>query len=763
VIQLLSALEGEPYPLEVVVFRGFMTVGGFSMREGIKSVGVALTGLLLGASLVSTAEIPVTLSLADGGQEPVAAMLRASMPDKPQQGEASVAVVVPGRDTFNAGAGSVWKLRLEAEGHWGPESLFTVESGRPIELVLYPAGTLTGKLSMPRGDALPKEISARFEQAAGAKAARRIPQGIVQCPVTGDEFRCAVPAGKLDVRLRAKGYVSHFRWALDVPRAKTVALGTLELRPGGSVVGRVEAPGGEVQGTRVEVVPLQASHAAGPAEEVKQERLALSGEADARGFFHLVGVPPGMYRVVARSPNLGETVHEPVQVMLNVETEVRERLVLKKPSMLEVSVTPRVDPLGKPWRIELMEINTARSAFRPAGHGVLSEEGTWRKSGIPQGRYTLFIKDADGSRWLSEEIEVGGGREAVHRTLDAVTVDGTVTLAGDPLAATLWFGGRHGPRNIRMLTDEQGAFTGVLPAAGPWNVEVESLDPQFSRLVEVEVSSEGRVEIDLPNRKVQGEVVDAETRKPAHTVVILTKTDERRPPSQARTDDKGAFSFLGLAEGGYVLQAFSGDGMRSSAPHQVEIGREREPAPVTLELRGKRSLAGRVVTAQGPVPGARVSGYPSAGGVPSSNVALAAQTDVEGRFELSVPTDADEIQLTVMPPGFALKATRVRLPSETPVTIPVHQEGGSLTVKLGNENRTSPDALARLQVNVDGLPLDTGAFMTWMRVYGGGDAEPGTLRIPMMEFGSYRVCQETRCSEGYLPPLGELTLTLPAK
>lgn len=56
---------------------------------------------------------------------------------------------------------------------------------------------------------------------------------------------------------------------------------------------------------------------------------------------------------------------------------------------------------------------------------------------------------------------------------------GRVTLGDDPLAATLWFGGRSGVRRIRFDSDEKGRFDGWLPEEGTWPVDLVSEEGVF--------------------------------------------------------------------------------------------------------------------------------------------------------------------------------------------------------------------------------------------------------------------------------------------
>jgi hypothetical protein len=711
--------------------------------------------------------VELVISYAGGESGPAEVMLVVERVDKPEWGSGRHPHPAPAKSQVGADPGSVWKYRAEAPGYWSPEKVFVVQDGLTVELVLYPTGTLSGKLTVPHGETMPAEISARFQSSAGSKTSPRIPESTVQCSVKEGEFACEVPAGKLDLRLRAKGFISHYRWGVEVPRRKTLAMGTLALEPGGSVVGRVEAAdrGASPEGARVEVLPLQPNPPL-PAEERRQNLLRLSAQADARGFFHVTGVPPGMYRVEARKEGIGEASHQPAQVMPNAETEVLDPLVLRRPATVEISVVPRVDPLGRPWKIDLMETSATGGGMRPVANGVLGKDGAWRKAGIPQGRYRLTVQAADGSQWLVDEVEVRSEHESIEHTLDMVAVDGTLTLAGEPLAANVWFGGRSGVQRIKMLADEEGRFTGTLPRAGEWRVDVESEHPRFFRpLSAVTVSPEGRVEIDLPNGSLKGEVLDADGKKLPSAALVLFQVGEMAP-LQARADAEGSFSFLGLAPGSYQIQAFTGDGAQSTGPQELQLSAsDKEPPFVSLRMRAKRLLNGRVVSAHGPVPGAMLSAVPRAGGKDANLLIPQAQTDVEGGFQMNLPEGVEEVDLTVMPPGFAMKSVRLRPQGDAAVTIPVQDAGGTLAIKTSGD-ANDPMALLTLQVRLNGVEMSSGSLRTWAGLHR-VEPEAGLLRIPNLELGVYSICQgppdRARCSEGVLSAAqGELVLTVPA-
>jgi hypothetical protein len=126
-----------------------------------------------------------------------------------------------------------------------------------------------------------------------------------------------------------------------------------------------------------------------------------------------------------------------------------------------VSITPSLDEDHQPWQVELMMSRPGASHLDVLDRSLASAKGKWTQSGVTPGAYVLTIQQQDGSEWSSQELAFRpeDGDLPIDIVLEAVRVAGSVTLRDRPVAATVRFGGEHGPA---FLADRQGRFTGTI-------------------------------------------------------------------------------------------------------------------------------------------------------------------------------------------------------------------------------------------------------------------------------------------------------------
>lgn len=121
--------------------------------------------------------------------------------------------------------------------------------------------------------------------------------------------------GAATLLVEAPGFASRFL-ELTLPPGGTVALGDVELAPGGTVRGRVLGPG-EV-GFEGAIVTVTSPDLWGSLEEARtqgpSERLALTARSDADGRFEVAGVALGPVRVWAGAEGMLHAVSAPVEV-----------------------------------------------------------------------------------------------------------------------------------------------------------------------------------------------------------------------------------------------------------------------------------------------------------------------------------------------------------------------------------------------------------------------------------------------------------------
>lgn len=652
---------------------------------------------------------------------------------------------------------------------------------REVALTLWPAGTIEGGLLQKEGEQLPTQLEVFFRPAPGTVKGDAPPPAKSDCSLEKGSWRCTVPAGVLDLRFQARGFIPRYQWGITVPHREIVRLGRFDLVSGSAVQGWVVTADRSpiAKGTKVELRPRMGGPVPGR-ESGRLASLALSAPVNERGFFQIEGVPAGSYVLEATQAPFAPS-RVTVQVLPGEVTEVANPpMVLDFPEVLEVVLDPPLDPEGKPWSVELSQLDRSSMEMSKMSATIAGDDGTWKKEGLPQGTYMIRIGSYSGDTWLLQEIELDASPSPVFLDLDVVRVVGTVTLGESPLSAVLTFGGRFGAPRIKARSDEDGHFELVLPRAGEWIVHVASEAPPIIRevpkvLVEPRPGKDvAEIELKLPDTWLRGRVVDESNKRVAGAIVnVKTSGTKVEPQVQGRSDESGEFELFGLPPGPILIGA-DAEGDRSSDRITVQLSEGKDPEPVVLKVRQQVRITGTVVTASGPVTGAKVKAAPV--GVPYFGVRTVT-SDAQGKFEVFLPPAAREMFLAVAAPGFAFRMLRLPVTKEKEITLGVDQTAGTLILESdGPHASTEPEdpyVVIGHKGSLEALPL----LSAWAMMSGEVPTGPTRSRIPNVEPGDYRACwvlpaeragfdlgvvPQGRCVDGFLSPNGELTLKLPS-
>jgi hypothetical protein len=770
------------------------------MRVPCSAVAALLFGcsLPLGAASPASAAGPLEVRLEVHGKpaQPVAVRLRMTSEGngQPLTREATA----PGGAVFEADElqGSAgWQLTAEAAGYWSPRvPVFPGDTQATVPL--WPAGEVAGTVRLPAAEKLPAELTVRFNSSPDPGKAPLFPETIVTCPVrdTGAKgtiaegaFSCQVPAGKLDLRLRARGFVSHFRWGVTVAPGKSYPAGTLSLVRGASVIGRVDTAEGALSAEtcKVELKPLAAGRGTSPEDLERRGGLGLTTSVDRRGFFHFEGVKPGSYILSASQPGYAPAEIFPVSVLEGAESDVRQPLLLQRALTLEVILDPPLDPWSQSWTVDLDKESAVPFSAESIGQAEPAGEGRFLRKGLSPGDYWIEVRDSRGSAFASSEVTLAPGGAPVEIRLPLVWVEGEVRLGDEPLAAQLWFGGETGRERILMRSDAEGEFSGVLPHGGEWEVDLDAASPVVRRRVrkvavrEDKDTGRARVRIEVPDTRLAGEVVNEKGDKAPGARVAMVELETGRP-SFVTADREGRFEAAGLPEGAVTLLASVADARSDELV--VQLSEDSPATSLRLVLRKVREVRGVVASPSGGVPGARVLALPRGGGAAMWPAALQAVADVEGRFTLKVPAGVASLQVVVLPPGFALTQLRLDDLSQETLTLPVSAQGGTLRIVPGDpagEADPSDPASERLIVWNAGAVTDATLLGAWAAMNGAPAPGPAGLVVPGVQPGAYVACWTDlagayaslqqgapipglACASGVLSAGAELTLERPA-
>lgn len=694
----------------------------------------------------------------------------------------AVPVVIPTKLPESAAAelplGSQWTLIADFPGYFASATVFRMPAeaaGGPVEVkvALRPAGILSGKFTVAKGEKLPTGLEARFEPTReGPPKKQDVEPGLATCAVSKEgDWRCRVPAGRLDVALHPQGFVPHYLWNVAVKAGETSALGSRKLIRGASVAGWIAREDGTpAEKCRIRLEPASAPGL--PNDKLGEFLRSVASEAPCQkqGFFQFSAVAAGSYALVAQE---GDTQARmaPVEVWDGAESRITTPIILRRPLDFEVELSPPLDWLGRPWRFEARRAIEYRSGWEePSFRIEASPEGRVRIPRKPPGRYWITVYDGRGNAVFSDRhVELTDPAQPYLIDIDLLTIEGTVRLGDEPVAGRLFFGGRNGTISIEMTADEDGRFEGALPKPGHWLVDIDASEPRLKASVKVEIKpGDGRAsaDIELPDTRVYGRVVDPSGAPARGARVDLTSLVSTL---QTTADEKGEFEFRAFPEGTLGISAEGTDGKQEvSDSYMFQASEESPHGPVVLVLRRNEVVRGKVLAATGPVIGATVSAWPLDGG---DGTVSTVRSGIDGRFELKVPEGTRSLRIILSPPAGALKSFDLNVSPGSDLLLQVEPLGGELVVDVGGGS-FDDKVLAVWQGEI-GIP--TGTLGRWAEGNGVRFQKEGRVHIPKLAPGSYTVClgtialidpgeigtwKKTRatCASGYLAASSTLEL-----
>lgn len=634
-------------------------------------------------------------------------------------------------------AEGTWEIRTTSDLYWSAPA-YTTAAGA-VTLQLWSLGSVSGKLS---GRA-PGSGILLLHFAPPTSAREGGPTGVIECPFSGADWTCPVPFGEFDLRFDLAGFATAFRWGVKVDGA--VKLAELALTPGSSVSGRVVI----LRSKSENEIGLHDVVVAAVAENVDPTRGPVRNYAaspDARGFFQIRGLPPGRYRLHARSKNHISDARS-VEIIQLTNATLNAPLLLAKPTAVAVKITPPLDLREhKRWQVELVKIGDRSDRAEIIDQSLASTSGAWSIKLSP-GSYALTIEEQDGSHWKEETfvIEAGDAQLPIDVLVTGERVSGTVTLGDKPIAATIRLQDEHGPA---LVADEQGRFEGVFPLLHTDDVHlfVTSTTPDVKRdlMIKGKRSPDDGLyfDITIPATVMSGRTINEDGSPEPSAIVTLQSKDNDDPLAfeQMFSGSDGTFQFEGFAPGIYALKA---DGfLKSSEVVDFDATTDASSAPVDLVLRAEETVAG-VVTMNGmAVAGAKVYAFPRDSQVPLLHPVT---TDSAGRFLVTLPHGTKLYDAIVFPRGFYIAMGRItRDPKQKGLTVDVGQDGGALMIEGPDDRELMLLAHAGSQYPAP-----------WVATEGDGTitSADGVRRIviPNLEPGEYSVCRRGACKSVYVP------------
>lgn len=764
--------------MRIIICAFFLSLGLAATQRAAEPLGATPSAKLIlrieqQAPLSADQEGIVTLHPLAGGNEPLTIPLRLDRPTE--------VALAPG---------SRWEVRVELPKIWvrgGEVVLGGPGSETELRLLAWPWAKLKGRLKLPllTGE-LPREVTITTLVAPAQPRKQEIPQGVIPCPVDkAGAFLCDLPAATYDLVLAVEGLTPAHRQRVRADASKVTDLGLVSFTKGASVAGWVAVEGGTISKDlcRAKLRPF----AQGQTDPALHKRLGQAQkEVQVRGdgFFQIVGVSPGTYVLEVEQPEFARALVPSLEVWPGAETFLREPVVLRKPLRIEIRITPAVDWLGKPWGVQVFRdgSKTGESGLGALFSGEASADGIVQVPNQAPGAFSIFVDDSRGNRlsW-QQSVQILGPETALQEIhIEFITISGTLLLGKEPLAGTLWFGGRYGAPRVEMESDQKGKFLGVLPRDGAWLVAVAAEQPVLTTEVwariEPDRTGRARVEIRLADTRLFGRVLD-ERGSPGKEAEVMIQQGSR--PVYLKTDELGLFETRGLQPAPLVASArrLEAGIQWSSSPVYLGLIEGQSTGPIELRLRRSKKYSGSLVSDRGPVVGAEIFVGPLS--PKSATGGDNTRSDLSGRFEAQIDGTADRVLVAVMAPSYALQVFGVSAGQST--VFSVSPRGG--TVILENPP-------GHVSVAEKGPPVRTILFQNrvlvppalvtkWMFDHGAIENQavekweipalaPGTYqacRVPLNLFAAWLAAggepEAEHCVEGILEAGGSLVLRPP--
>jgi hypothetical protein len=468
-------------------------------------------------------------------------------------------------------------------------------------------------------------------------------------------------------------------------------------------------------------------------------KTSFSVPLNQSGYFQFAGVIPGKYTLSVECPAASGVLE--VLVLAGSDARINPPLLLEELT-LEIAVTPKVDPAGRPWQLTVDA--TIPRLRRIADKATITADGSWARRGLTTGNYRVTVSSSNSTPWLQRFFDLSAGSGPLLLRLPFMRVSGEVHLNSQPVRARLVFHNEAAGEPATLTSDDNGFFQGMLPVTPEaqetrWTVEARAAQPPISRrLAGVSVRSADEksawLDLALPVFAVHGTVV-SNAGKPLSGVQVTFEDTSNGVRTTTATDDAGGFEQPDLPPGKYTAVAESIEGVSERTLLQMVDGVESE---LKLVLNPSERVSFSVLSSQGPVAEAAVQVWIQPG-VPW----WFTHTDADGRFEVKLPPGTTEVGLTVGARGYALKLTRLQISRESDESpnvnsITIDESGATLVLDLQPPGRILDSSMTPYLVH-NGAIEAVGTLVGWAANQADASGRGPTL-VETMEPGVYSLC-----------------------
>lgn len=619
-------------------------------------------------------------------------------------------------------------MELTSAAHWAAPQVVDVVDGTHT-LRVWPAARVSGRFVIEAAkDEVPSTFQLRMETPPGATTPP-IPTTTSQCAISDDgSWSCVVPRVKLDLVLRANGFIPHYRWDITPTGSPTHDLGRLALQPAASVIAWLDASSLRLmkKPARARLITLAMNDSSPLAERLN--RPVAEASFNSRGMVQLTSVPPGEYTLEIEAEGFATARFPGLGVFPRSESRLATAVQLERPLDIVLTIRPALGPDRTPWHIAVHRLEELTGRSVPVSRGMAGEDGTYRLQQQPAAKYSVTVRTAQGSMFASRRVVVTGPGDA-HPIIEmsAVGVAGKVTMADEPLAAELLFGGESSGERIRMAADADGAFRGVVPRTGEWEVVVRNEEAAINAVVQVAITEAAEdLVIEVPATEVAGWVVRPEGTRARHARLAVHTA---AGTITGLADESGGFRFRGLTPGRVLLAARDRETGEGSKVREVSASVDMPVSDIELQIISEADVTGVVVSQGQPVVGARVITYARGDGSAPARQAL---TGVDGTFNVPVKVTAKELVVLVGAAGRTFQAFSVPATAEKP-RFELEPVGGTVRMKF------SP-AVENMRLHYNGIVVPLSDLLGWAHAQGQTPPDDSTFVFPNVAPGVYQLC-----------------------
>lgn len=473
----------------------------------------------------------------------------------------------------------VYELTVNATGYTPGEALqVRITEGPAAEVVvaLQRGATITGRVSDDTGAPVAEaRVIVMRDEREMQRSSMRVGPSTAETDAEGNFTVTGLTPGETNVVVRKQGYVL-VQKTVDVEPVTRV---DLVMSRGITVTGVVTIGGRPVPGMQV-----GASTAAVGADH-------QSAMTDATGRYTMSGLIPARYTFSA--------------VQENRHAEVRDVDVTKRREVnIELERDQRASVYGTVTGIPRLPGKSVRRVVFVAGgdrgaEGQIDNAGNYRIEDAPAGAVEVVAHFETPEVTLSslrKRVELAPG-ETARVDLDltgSIPVRGRVTHASRPLAGARVTFSSEQSFFASATTRPDGTYELALASPGVYQIFAYTEDPDVRHFQTTrEIRGAETIDIDIREQRLEGVVLDRDTRQPIPGAVVTLKgASAAQIAGEIITDTTGRFSLTTSAAGAQFLIASARGYAHRTLP--ITLGPTAQP-PFTIDLARAAELRVRVV------------------------------------------------------------------------------------------------------------------------------------------------------------------------